>query len=192
MNICVYGASSNKINESFIKAGELLGNEIAKAGHTVVYGGGAEGMMGAVSRGAVYGGGKVIGIAPSFFKVDGTLYDKCTEFIYTETMRERKALLEEKSDAFITTPGGPGTYDEFFEIFTLRQLDKHTKPIVIYNINGYYDKLYEIMEQAIELDFMKPKNRDNYFISNNPKEIIAYLENYTPSSNGINDFKHIK
>ena len=191
MNICVYGASSNRISESYIKAGELLGKVIAMRGHTVVYGGGAEGMMGAIARGSIKNGGKVIGIAPSFFKVDGCLYDKCTEFIYTETMSERKTLLEDMSDAFITTPGGPGTYDEFFETFTLKQLDKHRKPITLFNINGYFDLLNEVMEQAIRLDFMKEKNRENYFISADAEEIVKYIENYKPTDVNIADFKNI-
>ena len=93
MNICVYGASSNNIDKSYITAMENLGVEMAKRGHTLVFGGGANGLMGAVARGMTKGGGKIVGISPKFFDVDGVLYDKCTEFIYTETMRERKQLL---------------------------------------------------------------------------------------------------
>ena len=131
MKICVYGASSSTIDKSFIDAGEALGRAIAERGHAVVYGGGAEGMMGAAARGAKEKNGEIVGIAPSFFKVDGSLFDGCTEFIYTDNMRQRKELLETRSDAFIVTPGGAGTYDEFFEIFTLRQLSRHTKAIAI-------------------------------------------------------------
>lgn len=192
MNICVYGASSSTIDKGFINGGEALGRMIAEKGYGVVYGGGKEGMMGAVARGAVSNGGKVTGIAPSFFKVDGSLFDGCTEFIYTETMRERKKLLEERSDAFIVTPGGAGTFDEFFEIFTLRQLDRHRKPIAIFNINGYFDPLNALLENAIKLNFMTEANRSLYFISDSADEILSYIENYKPAKTNISEFKDIK
>ena len=120
MKICIYGASSNDIDITFIKAGEKLGAEIANCGQTVVFGGGAAGMMGAVARGAYSAGGEILGICPSFFNVDGALFQNCTEMIYTKTMSERKTLLEDMSDAFLITAGGLGTFDELFEILTLK------------------------------------------------------------------------
>ena len=116
MNICVYGASSNQIDKDFIKAGELLGEEIAKRGHTLIFGAGANGLMGAAARGAASQNGKIIGIAPKFFNADGVLYEKCTELIMTGTMRERKQTMEDMSEAFVMVPGGIGTLEEFFEI----------------------------------------------------------------------------
>ena len=114
MKFCVYGASSDAIDSSYIEAGEKLGEGLALRGHGVVFGGGAAGMMGAVARGVYSGGGELIGVAPTFFNVDGVLYEHCTDFVYTETMCERKQIMEEYSDGFIVTPGGIGTYDEFF------------------------------------------------------------------------------
>ncbi len=192
MNICVYGSSSNTISDFYIDANVKLGKLLAKQGHTVVYGGGACGMMGAVARGARSENGDVIGVSPSFFKVDGSLFDDCTEFIYTETMRERKQILEEKSEGFITSPGGMGTFDEFFEIFTLRQLDKHNKPIAIYNVNGYFDDIINMMERCINENFMKPKNRDLYFVSDDPQEIIDYLVNFVPTEFDLTELKDVK
>ncbi len=192
MNICVYGASSNSIDKSYIEANEHLGKLLAEQNHTVVYGGGAGGMMGAVARGARSSGGNVIGISPEFFKVDGSLYDNCTEFIYTDTMRERKQLLEEKSDAFIVTPGAVGTMDEFFEIFTLRQLDKHEKPIAIFNVNHFYDLLIEMMNHTIDEHFMTEKNRTLAFVSDDPQEIIDYIVNFKPEKISLTDLKDVK
>ncbi|MCQ2455284.1 MAG: TIGR00730 family Rossman fold protein [Clostridia bacterium] len=192
MNICVYGASSNAIDKIYTENGEKLGQMIAENGDTVVYGGGAGGMMGAVARGARSKNGNVIGISPAFFKVDGSLYDNCTEFIYTETMRERKELLENRSDAFIVTPGSVGTMDEFFEIFTLKQLDKHEKPIAVYNINGFYNKLIEMFEHTINEKFMTPKNRNLWFVSDNPKEILEYIKNYVPTKTKLTELKSVK
>lgn len=192
MKICVYGASSSTIDKSFIDAGEALGRAIAERGHAVVYGGGAEGMMGAAARGAKEKNGEIVGIAPSFFKVDGSLFDGCTEFIYTDNMRQRKELLETRSDAFIVTPGGAGTYDEFFEIFTLRQLSRHTKAIAILNINGYFNPLIELLDNAIEKNFMTESNRQLYFVSESIEETLNYLETYVPVEMALNEFKDIK
>lgn len=192
MKICIYGASSNAIDKSFLDAGEQLGKTIAVNNHSVVFGGGAAGLMGAVARGAHTAKGEIIGICPSFFNVDGALFTDCTEMIYTETMRERKQLLEEMSDAFIITPGGIGTFDEFFEIYTLRQLAVHKKPIVIFNTNGYYNPLIDMLNNAIQKSFMPSTNMDLLFISDNPQEIIEHIENYNPADYNAAEFKFIK
>ena len=192
MKICIYGASSNAIDKSFLDAGELLGEALAQNNHAVVFGGGAAGLMGAVARGAHKKRGEIVGICPSFFNVDGALFENCTEMIYTETMRERKQLLEEMSDAFIITPGGIGTYDEFFEIYTLRQLGVHKKPIAIYNTNGYYNSLIDMLDNAINKNFMPNTNMDLLFISDNAQEIINHIENYNPTDYEAAQFKFIK
>ena len=180
MNICVYGASSNTIDINFVEKVEKLGEEIAKRGHSVVYGGGAQGLMGAVARGARKADGKVKGIAPSFFNVDGVLFEDCTEFIYTETMRERKQLLEDHSDCFIVAPGGIGTFEEFFEVWTLKQLRRHEKAIVIYNVNGYYDEMEKMIENAINEGFMKETCRELYTYFDDMDKMLDYLEEYVP------------
>ena len=192
MKICIYGASSNAIDKSFLNAGEALGVAIANGGHSVIFGGGAAGLMGAVARGANSAGGEIIGICPSFFNVDGALFSDCTDMIYTETMRERKKLLEEMSDAFIITPGGIGTFDEFFEIYTLRQLGVHKKPIAILNTNGYYDSLIDMLNDAIDKSFMPSTNMQLLFVSDNPDEIINHITNYNPADYEAAQFKFIK
>ena len=138
MRICVFGSASDDIDRAYIEAGEKLGEMLGKKGHSLVFGAGNSGMMGAVARGFHRTGAEIVGVVPSFFP-DGVLFPYCTELVKTETMRERKRILEELSDAFIITPGGFGTFDEFFEILTLKQLNRHNKPIVIFNINHYYD-----------------------------------------------------
>lgn len=192
MKICIYGASSNAIDKTYLDAGEHLGEIIANNQHSVVFGGGAAGLMGAVARGAHSKNGETIGICPSFFNVDGALFEGCTQMIYTETMRERKQLLEEMSDAFVITPGGIGTFDEFFEIYTLRQLGVHQKPIAIYNTNGYYDSLIDMLNNAIDKSFMPNTNMDLLFISDNPQEIINHIQNYNPADYEAAQFKFIK
>lgn len=187
MNICVYGSATDRIDPKYIKAGETLGAALAKHGHTVVFGGGGGGMMGAVARGVRSADGKLIGIAPSFFigpegiRVDGKLFDGCTEFHFTDTMRERKQMLEDLSDAFIVTPGGIGTYDEFFEILCLKQLDRHNKPVLLYNVSGYYDHLIKMLEKTAEENFMKSKALELFVKSDDPETAIKYLETYSPA-----------
>lgn len=178
MNICLYGASSNKTDESFVVATEELGEKIALRGHGLVFGGGARGMMGAAARGVKKVGGRVVGIAPSFFNVDGVLFEDCDDFIRTDTMRERKKLLEDKSDAFIVTPGGVGTFDEFFEILTLKQLGQHTKPIAIFNVNGYYDDLKEFLISAVKKGFITEECLELCSFFTNADSMLDYLESY--------------
>lgn len=192
MQICIYGASSTKTSEEYIKSVEALGRKLAKRGHGLVFGGGASGLMGAAARGFTEGCGEILGIAPKFFDVDGILYDKCTDFIYTETMRERKQLLEERSDAFIVTPGGVGTFDEFFEIVTLKQLGRHSKPIVIFNVGGYFDELQKLMEKALSENLLSEKSLDLYKLTCDADELIDYLENYKSENLTIHDTKYIR
>ncbi len=191
MNICVYGASSNSIDKIFLDTAYSLGAAIAKDGHTLVYGGGGNGVMGAAARGASDNNGKIIGIAPTFFTVDGVLYDKCTEFVYTETMRERKQILEDRSDAFIIAPGGIGTFDEFFEILTLKQLERHNKPIAIYNVNGYYDHMIKMLELTAENNFMKPASLSLYRVFSDEKQMLDYVEEYDEKPMDIRELKDI-
>lgn len=191
MNICVYGASSNQIDNVYIDAAEKLGEAMAKRNHTLVFGAGNAGCMGACARGMTKMGGRIIGIAPSFFEVDGVLYEHCTEFISTQTMRERKKLLEDNSDAFIVSPGGIGTFDEFFEIITLKQLERHTKAIAILNVNGYYDDLESLLDRAVKEKFMTQKSKELVRFFDNIDEMLDYLEQYIPEKVSVSDMKNI-
>ena len=177
MVICVYGAASKEIAESFKEAGHALGYELARRGHSLVFGGGDHGMMGAVARGTHDGGGHITGIQPSFFNVDGVLYPLCDEYIYTDTMRERKQKMEDMSDAFIVTPGGVGTYEEFFEILTLKQLGRHRKPIVILNTDGYYDPMLDMMRHAVDERFINEKNLLLFYLTDDIQKALDYVEN---------------
>lgn len=192
MKICVYGASSKTIDKSYTDVAEKIGELIGEKGHTLVFGGGASGVMGATAVGAKKSGAKeILGIAPRFFDVDGLLYPYCTDFIYTDDMHERKKLFEEISDAFIIAPGGVGTYDELFELLTLKQLAVHNKAIVILNVNGCYDSLYTLLENLIKGDFMKEKSRVLYEFVSTPEQAFDYIENYKPHDFPVTEFKAI-
>ena len=191
MNICVYGSSSDAIDKKFITEGERLGEELVKRGHTLVFGAGAAGLMGAAARGAFRQKGKIIGVAPKFFNVDGVLFENCDELIRPDTMRERKQILEDSSDAFIMTPGGIGTYEEFFEVLTLKQLDRHNKPIVVLNTNGYYDAMHELMKTTAKGGFMREFTLKLYEIFDTVDEVLDYIENYVPFEYDLDDVKHV-
>lgn len=192
MRICVYGASSNAIDPRYLAAGEALGRRLAQRGHSLVFGGGAAGMMGAAARGVTAGGGRILGVAPTFFNVDGVLYDKCTDFIYTETMRERKQCMEDNADAFIMTPGGIGTFEEFFEILTLKQLGRHRKPIAVLNTLGYYNAIRDMLNTAVEQNFMRPASLELFGIFDDENRLVQYLEEYQPESGSVADYKSIQ
>ena len=171
MHICVYGASSDTIKTAYLDSAYRLGQQIAKAGHTMVFGAGCTGVMGASARGVQAEGGKLIGIAPTFFHVPGILEENCTELILTETMRERKDLLEQKSDMFIVAPGGIGTMDEFFEIFTLRTLNRHQKPVVLLNTEGCWDALIRLLDDFVAGGLMSGECRDLLQVIREPEEL---------------------
>jgi uncharacterized protein (TIGR00730 family) len=189
MKICVYAASSDQINPAYIAAAEELGQTLARRGHSLVFGGGAQGLMGAVARGVSAAGGEILGVAPSFFNVDGVLYPHCTEFIYTETMRQRKQIMEDNAEAFIIVPGGIGTFEEFFEILTLKQLCRHDKPIAIYNIKGYYDEMLYMLEKATEKQFIRGGCMDLFRISEYIDELLDYVENPHRKQRAVQDLK---
>lgn len=178
MNICIYGASSAKLDPVYYEKTEELGRMMGLRGHGLVFGGGATGLMGAAARGVDAYHGYILGIAPSFFDQPGVLYEHCSEFIFTETMRERKKLLEERSEATIVAPGGIGTYEEFFEILTLKSLRRLNRPIVLYNIEGYYDIIKELLEQTADRDFMDKENLKLCEFMDDPEEILDYIENW--------------
>lgn len=181
MNICFYGASSPDLDQRYTSACTELGRFIARRGHGVVFGGGTSGLMGAVAKGVKAESGTLIGISPRFFDKDGILDKECTEFIFTETMRERKQAMEEHSDAFIVAPGGIGTFEEFLEMLTLAQLGRHRKGIAIYNINGYYDGLIEFFKTCTKERFIKESVFNLFGAFDDPEALLDHLENYDGS-----------
>lgn len=189
MKICLYGASSPDLAQEYYDRVFELGVEMAGRGHGMVYGGGAQGIMGAAARGVRSKDGEVVGVAPNFFNVDGILYQNCTEFVYTETMRQRKQIMEERADAFVLAPGGIGSFEEFFEILTLKQLGRHNKPIAVLNTRGYYDSLQRMMEHAVEEGFVKEACLGIYRVFEEPGELLDYLETYDPE---VLDVRHLK
>ncbi len=175
MNICLYGSGSRKIDNIYTDAAYELGREMALRGHALVFGGGDTGMMGACAKGVHDNDGKSIGIAPEWIGDFEPLCERCSEFIYVDTMDERKNEFVKNSEAFIITPGGIGTLDEFFEIITLKKLKQHDKEIIVFNIDGFYDKMFEMIDEMSEKGFLY-KQCEIFKTANSVDEIFRYLE----------------
>ena len=180
-HICVYSSSSDMVAPEYFAVAQELGAAIAQRGHTLVFGGTNVGLMGACAKAAHQGGGKVIGIIPSFIADCGLAYAKADELIVTSDMRRRKAIMEERADAFVALPGGFGTLEEMFEIITLKQLQRHNKAIVFLNAAGYYGPLAAALEHMYETRFAKPQYRQMYSIAPDVATAIEHVESYRPA-----------
>jgi uncharacterized protein (TIGR00730 family) len=178
--ICVYSSSSSAIDDIYFKAAEELGREIARRKDVFLFGGGLTGLMGMSARSAHVYGGKVVGVIPKALNVKGIVYESCDELVVTEGMRERKAVMDSRSDAFLALPGGYGTLEEILEIITLKQLRYHNKPIVLLNVNGFYDRLLEQFDTIMEQKFAKPVCSKLYFVTSSVGEALQYIDNYEP------------
>ncbi|HYG99839.1 MAG TPA: TIGR00730 family Rossman fold protein [Terriglobales bacterium] len=178
--ICVFSSSSDVIDNGFFEIAKELGREIARRGDTMVYGGCNVGLMGTVARGVHEQGGKVVGVIPRFIHAKGLGYEPSDELIVTTGMRDRKAAMEARADAFIALPGGFGTLEEMLEIITLKQLQQHAKPIIFLNQDGFYDPLAALFEHMYERRFAKPVYREMYFFAPDLKSAFEYLDSYQP------------
>ena len=180
MKICIFGAASSQIDAKYKTAACNLGKALAEAGHTLVFGGGGEGMMGAAARGFHAGGGYVISICPEFFKEGDyeALYDKNDEVIFTNNITERISLMEDMSDAFIVVPGGIGTYEEFFKVLVSRSLQVYDKPLVLLNVDGYFEPLINMIRDGIRQRFINALNIDRFkvFTANEILELVTFLD----------------
>lgn len=172
MNVCIFGASSSNIPECYIEFAEKLGHRLASDGHGMVFGAGRTGLMGAAARGAYSAGGKIIGVIPEKLNIPGIYFEHCTERIQTATMHERKQLMESRSDAFVALSGGFGTLEELLEVLTLKQLGYHNLPVIIVNINGFYDPLIAQFERCVAEGFTD-KHFMNLFCSVTSIEAVA-------------------
>lgn len=174
--VTVFCSSSSKVPEVYHTAAARLGDAIGRAGWTLVYGGGSVGLMGAAARHAKAAGGKVVGVIPRKLvdaeRADG---DTCDELIVVDDMRRRKALLDDRCDAFITLPGGIGTLEELFEMLVGRYLGFHNKPIILVNVNRFFDPLVELIRHGVEQHFIHPRTHELMHVCETPEAAVEYL-----------------
>ncbi len=175
--ICVYGAASARIDDQYIILTEELGAEMGRRGFAMIFGGGATGLMGAAARGMTSVGGRIIGVTPRFMHSVEPLYENCTEIIDTKSMAKRKEVMESKADAFIITPGGIGTFDEFFQILTLKELGQlGPKPIILFNVLGYFNELIDLILASDKKGFLRPTVTDLFTVCETPKDVLDAIE----------------
>ena len=174
--ILVFCASSASCEPHYHDAAEALGRAIAQAGHTVVYGGGAKGSMGALADGALAEGGDVIGILPRFMRELEWAHPGITELRLVDDMQSRKRLMLDSADAIVTLPGGSGTFEELFEAITSKRLGLSRHPIVIVNQQGFYDPLFRLLESSVSERFMHENHREIWQAVEHVDEVLAAIE----------------
>ncbi len=182
--ITVYCSSSDAVAEAYKTAAHELGTQIARRGYNLIYGGSQLGLMGVVSEAAFAAGGTVLAIMPSLFQAAKLPHNEQIELIITDGMRARKALMEDRADAFVALPGGYGTLEELLEVITNKQLQLHTKPIVLLNTNNYYAPLLAQFDTGIAEHFIRPQFRDLFYVAATPTAALDYIATHAPPSTG--------
>ena len=174
-NVCVFCASSANIDARYLEAARELGGLLASEGWRCVNGGGAVGLMGAVTDGTLDAGGEVTGVIPKFMVDNGWCYDRLEDVIITADMHQRKQMMSDMADAVIALPGGVGTFEELLETLTWRQLGLVKVPVIILNTLGYYDALLAMLQHAIDEGFMKESHARLWQVASTPEDAITLL-----------------
>lgn len=187
--ICVFASASDNIDEIYFKAAHELGALIADNRYDLIYGGSNLGLMGEVTNSARLRGSEIIGVMPEKLYNLGINPGDCSKFILTKGMRERKAKMDELSQALIALSGGFGTLEELAEMIVQKQLGYNNKPIVLLNTNGFYDNLVKFFNDIIEQKFAPEISKNMYYVANTPKEAIKYINDYGFSNDNYLDAK---
>lgn len=189
--VCVYCASSDKIDVKYFEATKTLARTLVRNDISVVYGGGAKGLMGQLADTVLEERGHIVGIMPHFMKEVEFHHKDVNEFIFTADMHERKKQFMIGVDALITLPGGCGTFEELMEAITLKRLGLFTKPIVILNLDGYYDKLLDMLEHAIDQGFLSTRHRDIWTVFERPEDVLEAINGSRPWSEDAIHFAQV-
>lgn len=175
--VCVYCASSSKVNSQYVETARKLGKILAENDLELVYGGGSVGLMGVLADSVLENGGRVTGVIPLFMVEVEWQHNGLTELVLTETMHERKEKMAELADAVVALPGGCGTMEELLEMITWKQLGIHSQPIVIVNVNEYYTHLLAQFQQAADELFMRPQHLEMWSVVTDADEVLRAIEN---------------
>ena len=179
-SVCVFCGSSPGLDPAYTEAARSLGRTLATANIRLVFGGGHVGLMGVVSNAAIEAGGEAIGVIPKFLVERELAHTGLTDLRIVGSMHERKAMMSDLSEGFITLPGGTGTLEEFFEILTWAQLGEHEKPCGLLNVAGYYDPLLTVFDQMVNRGFLSGPNRDLVLVESEHERLLQRLESYQP------------
>lgn len=178
--VCVFSSSSSAVNCVYRDTAIDLGKRLGQEGFDLIFGGADVGLMGVIARTAQNHGSRVTGVIPKSMADKGIAYQEANELVISNNLRDRKEIIDLKSDAFIALPGGFGTMEEIMEIITLKQLQFHHKPIVFINTNSYYDNLIAQFETGYQENFAKKEYKDLYYVSKSAEAAIDYIKHYTP------------
>ena len=173
--IAIYCASSNLIDNIYVKEAEKLGALLGQRGLHIINGAGNKGLMCVITDAVLASGGKVTGVIPKFMVEKGLCHPNLTTVIQTQTMHERKKIMADMSDAIIALPGGYGTLEELLEIITWRQLGLHQKPIIIFNTNRFYDPLLEMFERTVTEKFVREEHARLWHVADTPEDVIRII-----------------
>ena len=187
MQVCVYCASSAKIDPMYFDATAKLAKYFVQQEVSVVFGGGSSGLMGQLADTVLAYGGKIKGIMPQFMNEVEWGHPGVSDFTYTESMHERKAKFLEGTDALVALPGGVGPFEELFEVITLKKLGQFTKPIVVLNTKNYFEPFRALMQHASDEGFMGSEYLDSFIIVNDPSEVLPAINQMTDWTKGIID-----
>ena len=189
--LCVYCGSRAGTLPEFSAAAQAVGAEIGRRGWQLVYGGGRAGLMGVVADAALAGGATVIGVIPSSLMDRELGHRGLTELHVVNTMHERKLLMAERSDAFLALPGGIGTFEELFEVWTWRQLGYHDKPLGLLNVSGYYNGLLAFMRQTVASGFVSEPQHALLQVDDDPRALVERLATLIPQATQPDDYRAI-
>ncbi|WP_394213120.1 TIGR00730 family Rossman fold protein [Psychrobacter piscatorii] len=187
--VAVYCGSRLGNNDVYEQAARELGSALADNGMGLVYGGASIGLMGAVADEVIKGGAEAVGVIPTFMLKHEIAHEQLTRLHLTDTMHTRKTVMAEYADAFITLPGGLGTLEEIMEIATWRQLYQHEKPMIILNINGFYDRMIEHLKYTADQGFMKQQDLDRLVVCNTINEAIEMLQTVVTINDNVDTEK---
>ena len=180
MKVCVFCGSSEGVRPQYREAALALGRAIAARGDELVYGGSKVGLMGAVADATLGAGGRAIGVLPRALRDKEIAHEGLSELHIVESMHQRKAMMADLSGAFVALPGGMGTFEEVFEIWTWAQLGYHRKPVGLLDIEGYYDRLLAFLDQTVEEGFVKPEHRRMAIVETDPALLLDRFATYEP------------
>ena len=181
--ITIYAGSADNLVDKHLQAAYDLGRFLASEGRVIVFGSGKTGMMGSVARGSLENNGQVIGVINDDLNLPHLVFEELTRIEKVSNIQVRQARMSELGDGFIALPGGFGTFYEVLEALTLAQLGHHQKPVGFLNIDGYYDPLISMFDQAISSNYIYPEHRGLFVESGDPVELLALMDNFTPPQN---------
>jgi len=191
LSLCVYCGSRSGSEAAYADAADEVGTLIGRSGWQLVYGGGRAGLMGRVADAAIAAGARTVGVIPQSLMQRELGHPGLDELHVVETMHERKQMMAEQADAFVALPGGIGTFEELFEVWTWRQLGYHDKPVALLNVDGYYDKLIEFLAQTQQRGFVHASQHELLLVDTDAKRLLERISSATKLATAPDDYRRI-